>query len=143
MFWCIKFIAILFLSWFLYSCEPVYHADIKNDTDKELLLELKFNKLTLEQHWKGLPYNDFLKSYPNNAQAHLIKHDSLENKNYYLIPAKTSFPLERGIGTKPTYDLFEYLKIIGSDTFKLMNRKAIEDAFTKIDKRRWELNIAK
>lgn len=126
---------------FLSSCEPVYRADIVNTTSKALLLELKFDQTTLETHWNGMPYIEFLKSYPNGLGIHTIRFDSSELKNYYMIPPGATFPLESGVGTEPTFELFKCLRIIGKDTIELKGRSAIEEAFLKTDKRRWELHI--
>jgi len=131
---------ILLLCLFV-SCEPVLHADIINESDQDILLEIVFDKATLEEGWNGKPYIEFLKSYPNYNGISNLKFDSVELKSIYKIKSKASFPLESGIGHEPDFKLFRRIRIFNKDTITLENKEEIVNAFVKSDKRTWELQV--
>jgi len=132
--------SILFVLCFMvFSCEPVYRADIVNKSNSNGIIEIYFDSTTLKEFWDGNDYQGFLANYPNVFGVSSFDYDSIELKASYNLGPYSSFPLEAGIGNAPTYILFDKIVIALTDTIiELDNRDSIQNAFLKIDKRTWE-----
>src|SRR3954465_5037805 len=115
------------------SCHPVYRAEIKNETDQNILIEVGFDKQELEKSWDGRPYMSFLWSYPTGYLGeNAILFDSINLTKTFRIPPGLSFPLETGIGSRPRYELFRSVRIMQRDTLTFPDKKAISKAFQNI-----------
>lgn len=124
------------------ACDPVYRAEIKNETERSIIILIGFDKDELERNWREKSYIPFLKSYPNIGNIDpVIKFDTLKLISTYEIPSGKSFPLETGIGGHPDYLLFRSLLVLKPDSLFFENRHAIENAFVKTGERTWELKI--
>jgi len=134
---CLLLLTIILIT----ACEPVYHVTIKNSSEKEVLLEITFDKDTLEKYWNGRSYIPYLESYPKNTGFSEINFDSINLIKSFIIPPGAEFPLETGIDHRPSYSIFKSIQLVGKDTIKLDSHNEIENGFEKVDKRLWILKI--
>ena len=135
-------VVIIVVGFAFFSCDPVYRAEIKNETKQDILIEVGFDRQELEKSWNGKPYIPFLKSYPNDGLVeNAIQFDTVNLTKTYRISPGLSFPLETGISSHPEYELFRSLQIIYQDTLTFSNRTQISGTFRKIGKRHWLMTV--
>jgi len=126
----------------LASCDPFYIAEIKNETDGDIFLQISFDRETLEESWNGRPYIPFLNSFPNWANIDkAIIVDTVNLIYTYKITSRNSFPLESGVGHNPDFSLFKSILVSKPDSLIFDDKQAIKNAFIKTDVRKWELKI--
>jgi len=136
-----KFIIYFLLVCFISSCDPGYHADIINNTNQEILLEIQFDKSTIQQFRGHIPCTEYLRSYPDEAGFQNIRFDPLELKSTFILKSNSSFPVEHGLDHKPRFWVFKSIKIFYKDTIQLKDREEIKKAFLNVEGGAWELRI--
>lgn len=124
----------------LSSCDPIYTAEIKNESTNHTILKVKFDSNELHKYWNDKTYIPFLKSYPNYENISAIDFDTVNLIKTYIIDPMDVFPLETGT-SEPDFTIFKKIIITNSDTLILNNRDEIIHAFKKIDSRNWVLTI--
>lgn len=127
----------------IYSCDPVYFAEIKNNSSEQVKIQIGFDREYLEETWQGnKSYIEFLKSYPNWTNIPpAINFDTINLVKTYKIDEGESFPLSSGIGGYPDLGLIRYLLILDTDSTLIENKEQLENAFKIKDGRHWIMEI--
>ena len=99
------------LTFFLCSCDPIFRAEIRNDSDRETILKIKFDTVELHKYWGGKTYLPYLKSYPGHTDINHVDFDTINLVKTFIIKSKATFPIETGT-SKPDLALFETITLI-------------------------------
>lgn len=134
------FVSIILIN---YSCDPMYFAEIKNNKEENVKIQIGFDKERLKETWgNNKSYTDFLKSYPNSTNVPpAIDFDTVNLTKTYQIGSGESFPLSWGSGFKPDLLLFKYLLIFDSDSTMIENEEQLKKAFNKKKGGHWIMEI--
>jgi hypothetical protein len=117
---------------------PTPHAEIVNNNDKRLRLELHFDSVAFKPHWALHDFRVFLThgygfSDPG-PETKLVSVDTLRLVQVYAIPSKGTFNFE-GWGVNNDSVLYNRIKLINNtDTLDLKDLGQIKLAFKAIDK---------
>ena len=125
---------------FLFSCDPIFRAEIKNDSKYETVLKIKFDTIELHKYWGGRTYIPYLKSYPGHTDINHLDFDTINLIKTFIIKPNTTFPIETGT-SKPDLALFKTIMLINKDTLKLETKKEMYDSFKRVDNLLWMLII--
>jgi hypothetical protein len=139
----------LILFFFLTGCDPVFIAQIKNETTQPVTLKIKFDTVGLYKlcnnsaHTKPIDQIalvSFIKSYPYFDDIRVAETDSTNFINTYIIQPDGIFHFEYDLAfTK--FDIFENMTLINKDTINLKTKADIKNAFKETDKGLWQLEI--
>lgn len=119
------------------SCDPIYHATIKNRSTKDIQVEIYFDST----QWGHRPFIPLLRLVRSNTGGQLIKYDTIDLILLYKVDKDSSFILTGGIGLKPNYQDYKKIIIYSNDTTVLDNPVKIENAMLENGSRNWEMNI--
>lgn len=133
-----KLILLLTLMSTLISCDPVYHSEIKNETQTEIIIQIQFDRDALGYEY----YTPFLNDFPGFGDvAPPIAIDTVNLVSTYKIASGDRLPLHSKIAKRPDYTIFKEILILKPDSIHLRNPEEIRDAFVETETRYWELII--
>ena len=130
------FIFLVFSTAF-FSCDPIHDAEIRNETQVDIIFQISFNKEALGE---GL-YGRFLNYYPGFEHISPMSIDTINLICSYKITPGKSFPLHSKIAEDPNFKLFKELLILKPDSVFYKNEEEISNAFKQTTSRHWELII--
>lgn len=131
----------LLLTLLLFSCEPFYGSEIRNDSMKPIQIIVEFDEQTLDDAWGDGYYIPFLKQYALDSGVSIVTFDSINLVTKYEVLPGVRFDVEHGQGVKPDYELFKRITIISDDTTYFNDKKEIDAAFELVGKWRWRLRV--
>lgn len=120
----LKIVLFLLFCISTYSCDIYSFAEIINKSDKEITVEILYDRAELEQ---VLGLKSFKPYFPNEAQ--LISFDSLSMIGKLKIEPNDSLCIASNRGSSPRFNFIKSLKIFADDTIVLANRNEISELF--------------
>ena len=120
----LKIVLLLLLCISTYSCDVSSFAEIINKSDKEITVEILYDRAELEQ----VPGLNSIKPYFSN-EMQLISFDSLTMIGKLKIEPKDSLCIASNRGSSPRFKFIKSLKIFANDTILLTNRDEISELF--------------
>jgi len=138
----IEFTVFILIISFCFGCDPLYDVKICNNSKQDVIIEIEFDKQSLERHWNGRSYLSYLDSYPSGDywEKPLYK-DTVKLIYGYVLGEQKKFDLESGIGYRPDFDIISRIKIIKTDTISFEKDQELLSKFSKVNVRSWVLNI--
>jgi hypothetical protein len=132
----LKIVLLLLLCISTYSCDIFSFAEIINKSDKEITVEILYDRTELEQ----VPGLKSIKPYfPNETQ--LISFDSLSMIGKLKIEPNDSLCIASNRGSSPRFKFIKSLNIFADDTIVLTNQNEISELFKETSPRifTWEI----
>jgi hypothetical protein len=137
-----RLLKYLFITIVCTSCDPGYIAEIKNETQNDILVQIKFDRAELESRWNGESFLPYLNSFPGYGDIDpAITIDTITLKYTYKIAPEKTFILEDGLGSQPYFSLIQELLILKPDSILLRSKTEIKSAFTENETSHWQLKI--
>lgn len=130
----LRLLSLLATCTFLFACDHIHRAEIRNETASDLLLEITFN----EEHLHEGYYASFQNMYPGFEHISALSIDTVHHVNVYLLASGESFPLHDAIARDPDFGLFKKISIIQTDTLVLSDSSEISAVFEHPNLRYWE-----
>ena len=127
----------LVISILLFSCDPIHDAEIRNETQADIIFQISFNKEALGEG----PHAQFLNHYPGFDHISPMSIDTINLICSYKITPGKSFPLHNEIAKDPDFKLFKEILILKPDSVFYKNEKEISNAFKQTTSRHGELVI--
>ncbi|MGQ7947563.1 hypothetical protein [Flavobacterium sp. WC2509] len=138
------------------SCESYTTSSIINSSERNLYLEIQYDKDTIEKYLGIKIQNDedtikkflggtspFITLFveENTQKSKFIKVDSLNCLIDIKITPKDTFEICVNRGSEPIFEYIKNIKIFGKDTILLQNREEMQKVFQKERTGKFELII--
>ncbi|AWA30937.1 hypothetical protein HYN48_13105 [Flavobacterium magnum] len=120
----LKIILLFLICIVFHACDTSSFAEIINKTDKEITVEIFYNRSELEK----VPGLKSIKPYFNN-DAQLINFDSVSMIGRLKINPNDTLIIDSNRGSNPRFKFIRTLKIFADDTIKLNNQNEISKSF--------------
>jgi hypothetical protein len=118
----------------IYSCDPLYSARILNTTNKEVHIELQFDRKE---------YGNDISSLVSNigVDTSLVSVDTANLAAVFKLKPNEEFPIDAGIGAKPNFTVYRMISIFTKDTLRLDSHAKMLSACKKVGTREYVIEI--
>jgi hypothetical protein len=118
----------------IYSCDPLYSARIFNKTNKEVLIELQFDRKE---------YGNDISSLVSNigVDTSLVSVDTINLAAVFKLKPNEEFPVDAGMGTEPKFTVYRMISIFTKDTLRLDSHAKMLSACKKAGIREYVIEI--
>ena len=126
-----KIVISVLLSTTLISCDYFNKTRICNQTSKDIILKITFDKDVVKTWSGGMLVENVTKTF-HNWDDNLISMniDTLKFISTYLVKACSCGQIEGGNNRRPNFHFYKELEIVsGSDTLRLQTKEQIRKAF--------------
>jgi hypothetical protein len=109
-----------------------------NRTKVNACLIIKYDKLRLEESYRGKQYASYLKCQTNNTGT-LLSIDTNDLSTRWQLKPDEEFVVEGEPGTEPEFYLIKEILVVTTDTIRLSDKQSMVRAFKEKTKRNFVL----